>query len=142
MPSENQIVDRSERDTSAYRTLKELQIRILILGADVIGSFNAARLKDAGQDVTLLARGRRRADLGEHDVVLEGFMTGQRTTRQVLVVDRLESLRFSHRHCAGNQTSSILPAWEQNRRIPSVLFLDNNAPARRTSSRRWADSAC
>jgi len=41
-------------------------MRILIVGAGVIGSFNAARLTGAGQDSTLLARANRLADLREH----------------------------------------------------------------------------
>jgi nucleoside-diphosphate-sugar epimerase len=68
---------------------REVQIKkILIVGAGVIGSFNAARLKEAGHDVTLLARGRRLADLREHGVVLESSRTGRSTT-QVPLVDRL-----------------------------------------------------
>ena len=38
-------------------------MKVLIIGAGVIGSFNAARLTQAGVDVTLLARGSRLADL-------------------------------------------------------------------------------
>lgn len=38
-------------------------MRTLMVGAGVIGSFNAARLKEGGQDITLLARGHRLADL-------------------------------------------------------------------------------
>jgi len=45
--------------------------KVLVIGAGVIGSFNAARLKDGGKDVTLLARGQRLEDLREHGVVLE-----------------------------------------------------------------------
>lgn len=48
-------------------------MKILTVGAGVIGSFNPARLTDAGQDVNLLARGRRLADLREHGIVLEDF---------------------------------------------------------------------
>lgn len=51
-------------------------MRVLIIGAGVIGSFNAARLKQAGVDTVLLARGRRLDDLREHGVVLEHYRTG------------------------------------------------------------------
>jgi ketopantoate reductase len=34
-------------------------MRVLVVGVGVIGSFNAARSKEAGQEVTLLARGHR-----------------------------------------------------------------------------------
>jgi ketopantoate reductase len=51
-------------------------MRVLVLGADVIGSFNAARLARGGADVTLLARGRRLADLRKQGVILEDRRTG------------------------------------------------------------------
>jgi 2-dehydropantoate 2-reductase len=42
-------------------------MKVLVVGAGVIGSFNAARLVRGGVDVTLLARGERLAVL--HDMV-------------------------------------------------------------------------
>lgn len=105
-------------------------MRILILGAGVIGSFNAARLKEAGQDVTLLARGQRLADLREHGVVLEDFRTHERSTTQVPLVDRLEpddAFDLVVAILRRNQIASALPMLAQNHRIPSVLFLGNNA---------------
>jgi 2-dehydropantoate 2-reductase len=105
-------------------------MRILVLGAGVIGSFNAARLKEAGQDVTLLARGRRLADLREHGVVLEDFRTGRRTTTRVPLVERLgpeDDYDLALVVVRRNQIPSVLPMLAQNRRIPSVLFLGNNA---------------
>ena len=105
-------------------------MKILILGAGVIGSFNAARLKEAGHDVSLLARGRRLADLREHGVVLEDARTGRRTTTQVPLVDRLgpeDAYDLAIVVVRRNQIPSVLPALAQNRRIPSVVFLGNNA---------------
>ncbi len=104
-------------------------MRVLILGAGVIGSFNAARLTEAGQDVTLLARGRRLADLRQYGVVLEDFRTGRRTTTQVRLVDQLgseDAYDLAIVVMRANQIPSILPALAQNHRIPSVLFLGNN----------------
>ena len=64
--------------------MSQLQLKkILIIGAGVIGSFNAARLKDAGKDVALLAKDNAWKDLREHAVVLEDARTGRRTTTQV-----------------------------------------------------------
>ena len=105
-------------------------MRVLIVGAGVIGSFNAARLKEAGHDVSLLARGRRLADLREHGVVLEDYRTGRRSTTQVPLVDRLEpddTYDLAIVVVRRNQIASILPTLAQNRRISSVLFLGNNA---------------
>ena len=105
-------------------------MKVLILGAGVIGSFNAARLAEAGKDVTLLARGRRLADLREHGVVLEDFRTGRRTTTQVPLVDHLgpdDAYDLAMVIMRRNQIPSVLPMLAQNPRIPSVLFLGNNA---------------
>ena len=105
-------------------------MKTLILGAGVVGSFNAARLAEAGKDVTLLARGRRLADLREHGIVLEDFRTGRRTTKQVPLVDRLgpeDAYDLAIVAMRRNQIPSILPVLAQNHRIPSVLFLGNNA---------------
>jgi 2-dehydropantoate 2-reductase len=109
---------------------KESRMRILVVGAGVIGSFNAARLKQAGQDVTLLARGRRLAELQEHGVVLEDFRTGRRTATQVPLVDRLgpeDAYDLAIVVMRRNQIPSVLPVLAKNHRIPSVLFLGNNA---------------
>jgi len=105
-------------------------MRILILGGGVVGSFNAARLTEAGQNVTLLARGRRLADLREHGVVLEEFRSRRRTTTEVPLVDRLgpeDAYDLAIVIVRRNQIPSILPALVQNHAIPSVLFLGNNA---------------
>lgn len=105
-------------------------MRTLILGAGVIGSFNAARLTGAGQDITLLARGRRLEDLREHGIVLEDFRTGRRTITKVPLVDRLEpddAYDLAIVAVKADQLSSTLPVLAQNHRIPSVLFLGNNA---------------
>ncbi len=105
-------------------------MRVLIVGAGVIGSFNAARLKDGGVDVTLLARGRRLADLREHGIVLEDAFSRQQTTTRVPLVDRLEpddpydlAIVIVRR----NQIPSVLPMLAGNHRIPTILFLGNNA---------------
>jgi len=105
-------------------------MKTLIVGAGVIGSFNAARLTEAGQDVTLLARRRRLADLREHGVVLEDLRTGRRTTTQIPLVDRLgpeDAYDLAIVAMRRNQISSVLPMLATNHRIPSVLFLGNNA---------------
>jgi 2-dehydropantoate 2-reductase len=109
---------------------RQIEMKTLIVGAGVIGSFNAARLKEAGEDVALLARGRRLADLREHGVVLEDAWTGRRTTTAVPLVDRIEAddaYDLAIVIVRRNQIPSILPALARNHRIPSVLFLGNNA---------------
>jgi len=105
-------------------------MRILVVGAGVIGSFNAARLKAAGLDVTLLARGRRLADLRQHGVVLEHYRSGRRTVTQVPLVDGLapgDSYDLALVIVRRSQIPSVLSMLAQIQRIPSVLFLGNNA---------------
>ena len=47
------------------------RLRILVLGAGVIGSVYAGKLLQAGHDVVLLARGPRLVDLQTHGLILE-----------------------------------------------------------------------
>jgi 2-dehydropantoate 2-reductase len=58
-------------------------MRILVVGAGVIGSVYAAKLLQAGHDVALLARGRRLSDLQTYGLVLEDAASGQRTKLSV-----------------------------------------------------------
>lgn len=105
-------------------------MKVLIVGAGVIGSFNAARLYAGGVEVTLLARGQRFADLSKHGVVLEGAFSGRHSVTRVPLVERLDpsdvydlAIVIVRR----NQLPSVLPMLAQNHRIPTVLFLGNNA---------------
>jgi 2-dehydropantoate 2-reductase len=63
-------------------------MRILVLGAGVIGSVYAGRLIQAGHQVVLLARGQRLADLRGHGLVLEDAESGRRARLPVAAVDR------------------------------------------------------
>src|SRR3984957_16375137 len=54
-------------------------MRILVVGAGVIGSVYAGKLLEAGHEVVMLARGRRLSDLKAHGLVLEDAESGQRT---------------------------------------------------------------
>jgi 2-dehydropantoate 2-reductase len=58
-------------------------MKVLVYGAGVIGSLLAARLHEAGHDVSLLARGERLATLRENGVLLAE--AGSRTIMQVPV---------------------------------------------------------
>jgi 2-dehydropantoate 2-reductase len=105
-------------------------MRILVIGAGVIGSFNAARLAEGGHDVTLLARGSRLTQLREYGVVLENARTGQRTTTRVPLVERLgpdDGYELAVVIVRRNQIPSVLPMLAHAKRIPTVLFLGNNA---------------
>jgi 2-dehydropantoate 2-reductase len=62
-------------------------VRILIVGTGVISSVYAGRLASGGQQVTLLARGQRLADLRERGLVLHDAATGGTETFRLPVTD-------------------------------------------------------
>ena len=105
-------------------------MKILFYGAGVLGSFYAARLHEAGHDVSILARGRRLEELEEHGVVLENANTGEQTTTRVRVVERLAAEDAYHLVVVivrKNQLPSVLEALAESEATPDVLFMLNNA---------------
>lgn len=62
-------------------------MRILVVGAGVIGSVYAARLSEAGHDVSLLARGARREALEAHGVVLHSRVKHLRAQPRIVGAD-------------------------------------------------------
>jgi 2-dehydropantoate 2-reductase len=105
-------------------------MNILIYGAGVLGSFYAARLKESGQNISVLARGQRLIDLRRYGIVIEDPITGRSMITQVNVVDSLapndvyELIMVLVRR---NQLIDILPALTANRQSPNVLLMFNNA---------------
>lgn len=99
------------------------------MGQVLLGHFYAARLQEAGHNVSLLARGQRAVALRTHGIQLEDMSTGRRTTTRVSVVEHLApadrydvvlvTVRLDHLH-------SILPILAANRQVPMLLFLLNN----------------
>jgi 2-dehydropantoate 2-reductase len=105
-------------------------MKILIYGAGVLGSLLAYKLKEAGYDVSLLARGQRLADLRQHGLVLEDMLTGQRTTTSINVVEGLapdEAYDLVLVVMGKHQVGPLLPALAANHLTPNVLFMGNNA---------------
>jgi 2-dehydropantoate 2-reductase len=74
-------VDREQSMTSRAPRPEERGglMRILVVGAGVIGSVYAGKLLEAGHEVVLLARGRRLSELQAHGLMLEDAESGQRT---------------------------------------------------------------
>ena len=70
--------------------MPQVPLRILVIGAGVIGSVYAARLQAAGHTVTLQARGQHAADLRATGLSLEDATKGQSTTSHIRIVDRLD----------------------------------------------------
>jgi 2-dehydropantoate 2-reductase len=105
-------------------------MQILVYGAGVLGSLYAARLQEAGQHVSLLARGQRLQDIREHGIVLEDVLSGQTTTTHVKVVEELrpeDQYDLAVVIMGKHQVAAIFPQLAANQLIPTVLFLHNNA---------------
>lgn len=106
------------------------RLRALVFGAGVLGSFYAARLAEAGHDVTVVARGRRHRDVVEHGIVLEIFDTQERRTVPVRVVDRMpRDARFDV--CLvlvrKTQLAEALPVLAAGTGVAAFLFMVNTA---------------
>ena len=105
-------------------------MRILVLGAGVIGSVYAGRLVQSGHDVTLLARGARLADLQTRGLVLHDAETGDRSVVPVPAVgelaadDRFDLVLVPVR---AEQLRSTLPVLTGMTDGSDVLFFGNTA---------------
>ncbi len=112
-------------------------------GAGPLGSLFAARLQEGGNEVSILARGQRLADLREHGIVLQDAVTQQRTVTRVNVVEELapgDAYDLVLVIMRKNHALKILPVLAANEHTPNVLFLMNNAAGPANWSRRWARS--
>jgi 2-dehydropantoate 2-reductase len=101
------------------------RLRILVLGAGVIGSVYAGRLLQAGHDVVVLARGSRLVDLQTHGLMLQDAQTGNRSVLPVpsvdepLADDRFDLVLVSVR---AEQLVSTLPVLSGMKDDSDVLF--------------------
>ncbi len=104
-------------------------MRVLVFGAGVLGSYYAAKLADAGVDVTVLARGKKMSLIQEHGIILENFFNKRQTVTRAkaagmpdpagydLVVVFVQRIHYS----------SVLPVLSKTENTPSFLFMGNNA---------------
>lgn len=105
-------------------------MKFLVYGAGVLGSLYAAKLQEAGQDVTVLARGRRLEQIREYGIVLVEEGTGVCSATRVDTVERLEpddAYDFVLVVMRKNQVGAVLPALAANRATPNVVFMVNSA---------------
>ena len=104
-------------------------MNILVYGAGVIGSVYAARLQEAGYNVSLLARGQRAVSLRAQGILLKDGSNGHQTTTRVSVVDHLAPMDNYDVVIVTvrlDQLESVLPMLAANHQIPTVLFMLNN----------------
>ena len=109
--------------------MSQQSLRILVIGAGVIGSVYAARLQGAGENVTLLARRQHAADLRTNGLILEDAYTGQSTTSRVRIVESLapDDVYDLALVCVRlDQVAATVPDLAANQQIPLVVFLLNN----------------
>ena len=105
-------------------------MRILVFGAGNIGSLYAAKLRESGQDVTLLARGRRLEQLRERGIVLQDVASGERSSTPVKVTSTFDSEAAYDLVAVvlpKDRVREALPTLARNHRIKSFLFMCNNA---------------
>ena len=105
-------------------------MKILVYGAGPLGSLFAARLHEAGHEVSLLARGQRLADLREHGVVLVDYHTNTQSVAHPHIIERLgaeDAYDLVLVIMRKNRTLEILPVLAANQHTPNILFLMNNA---------------
>jgi 2-dehydropantoate 2-reductase len=104
-------------------------MNILVCGVGVIGSLYAARLRDNGHRVTVLARGQRLADIRRYGLALENVVT---SARFGITVDAIEQLHPDDQYDLAlitvrrDQLASLMPQLIANRGIPTLLFMLNN----------------
>ena len=105
-------------------------MKILVYGAGNIGSLYAAKLKESGHDVSILARGQRLTAIREHGIVLEDFQTHVKTTTRVNAVEALDledAYDLVQVILPKRSVNEALPVLAANRNTPSVMFFGNNA---------------
>jgi 2-dehydropantoate 2-reductase len=109
--------------------------KFLFFGAGVLGSLYAAKLHEAGMDVTLVARGSRYKDLKKHGIVLEDFKTKKQTSTKVRLVDRMPEDEYFDVCVVLIQKTHLydaLYALAKNPQILSFLFMHNESEGPQT----------
>jgi 2-dehydropantoate 2-reductase len=104
-------------------------MRILIYGAGVIGSIFAYKLKNARNDVTILARGKRLEQIKSNGILLRDEINDKDFQINIDTIDTLKPEDYydlvviiMQRH----QITDVLSILQKNSKIPTYLFVGNN----------------
>lgn len=103
-------------------------MKILVYGAGVIGTVYAAKLQEAGEEVTVLARAPRLNVIQESGLVIENVATRVRLQSYPMACDRLlpddcyDLVIVSVRR---DQVESIVSHLKANRRVQTILLMFN-----------------
>jgi 2-dehydropantoate 2-reductase len=104
-------------------------MKTLIFGAGPIGRWIALRLEQAGQEVTLLARGETCRRLEERGIEIVDGLTGERQVARVKLVERLEAEdRYDLVVVAMQKASrvAVCPVLAGNQSLQNILFAGND----------------
>ncbi len=104
-------------------------MKILIYGVGVIGSIFAYKLKCGGNDVTILARGRRLEQLRKYGIVIEDRIFNKQFQTDVKVTDKLGPGDYYDMVLIilqYQQVSEILPILQKNKKVSTFIFIGNN----------------
>ena len=105
-------------------------MKILVIGAGVLGSLYAARLQAAGHDVSIMARGERLEQIRARGILLQEHgskMVSATPVRAIDLLDPHESFDWVLVLVRGNQVAELLPTLAASRGTPNLLFMTNNA---------------
>jgi 2-dehydropantoate 2-reductase len=106
-------------------SMSQKPLRLLVIGAGVIGIVYAARLQAVGYTVTLLARGQQAADLRTSGLLLEDASAKQATTSHLRIIERLvpeESYDLALVCVRLDQVAATIPDLAANQQIPTLVF--------------------
>jgi 2-dehydropantoate 2-reductase len=102
-------------------------LKILIYGAGVIGSIFGVKLSRAGHDVTVLARGKRLAEIKDKGLVLRNPNTGSEEKAAVRTVETLQpDMEFDYLFVVMQRTqiNAVLDSLARNR-SKNIVFVVN-----------------
>lgn len=106
----------------------DMKARILVYGAGAIGSIFAGKLKKAGFDVTILARGKRYEEITTQGLILKSALTNRMETYQLPCIQKLEEndvYDYILIVVQNTQIDTILPVLKTNL-SKNIVFVVNN----------------
>ncbi|HWQ74230.1 MAG TPA: 2-dehydropantoate 2-reductase N-terminal domain-containing protein [Syntrophomonas sp.] len=115
-------------------------MKILVYGAGVLGSYLAHVLHRSGNDVTLLARGRRLSELQENGLIIRHYAQCRTTTDTIALTDRFgrdDAYDIVFVVVRRNQIDSILAELCENIASPLYVLVGNNPTA--DTTQRYID---
>jgi 2-dehydropantoate 2-reductase len=104
-------------------------MKILFIGAGVIGSYYASAFHAAGIDTTIFARGKRLEEIRQFGIRIYNYIQKTESQERVPVIDKLDpSAQYDVIFVImrKNKIIDVLPAIAANKNKPDVVFLGNN----------------